>query len=305
MITPRAFNEIKVLDSIVVKSGPYLSILSERSFYATTAPTSLSVLFPQLVDEDDVDCDSLVNSFRSSSSSSSSSTHSMSIEFVEGPTFSHLVRENKLNSHLEKLLKALLKIHTNKEISLVINLDEQSTWLEQKVAKRFANFRAVYDEVAASTVVETTYAKLMNLLSDYHKNNHFRIVSVIHGDPVFTNVILDSKSNEIKLIDPRGLVGAKISTNGDLIYDLSKVYQSLLGYDFIIADFDNSDGHGSLAEHIEFFWEFVLSKYGGETIISDIKILTASHFFSIIPLHENTHHRTAFFAKCCQVLNDV
>lgn len=34
----------------------------------------------------------------------------------------------------------------------------------------------------------------------------------------------------------RGEVGNKLTLQGDLTYDLSKVYQSLLGYDYIILN---------------------------------------------------------------------
>lgn len=37
-------------------------------------------------------------------------------------------------------------------------------------------------------------------------------------------------------IDMRGSLGDIVCTEGDVNYDLSKVYQSLCGYDFIILD---------------------------------------------------------------------
>ena len=36
----------------------------------------------------------------------------------------------------------------------------------------------------------------------------------------------------------RGKLGDELSIYGDIYYDLSKVYQSLLGYDFIINDIE-------------------------------------------------------------------
>jgi hypothetical protein len=38
----------------------------------------------------------------------------------------------------------------------------------------------------------------------------------------------------IFLLDMRGELGNVMTLQGDLCYDLSKVYQSLLGYDYII-----------------------------------------------------------------------
>lgn len=45
------------------------------------------------------------------------------------------------------------------------------------------------------------------------------------------------KSNVV-FVDMRGLLGDLVCTTGDVHYDLSKVYQSLCGYDFIIMERD-------------------------------------------------------------------
>jgi hypothetical protein len=59
---------------------------------------------------------------------------------------------------------------------------------------------------------------------------------MIHGDPVFTNVF--KTKTDIKFIDMRGKLGDELSIYGDIYYDFSKIYQSLLGYDFIINDIE-------------------------------------------------------------------
>lgn len=46
------------------------------------------------------------------------------------------------------------------------------------------------------------------------------------------------QESEVVFIDMRGALGDLVSTEGDMNYDLSKVYQSLCGYDFIILDRD-------------------------------------------------------------------
>ena len=56
---------------------------------------------------------------------------------------------------------------------------------------------------------------------------------MIHGDPVFTNILIN-EYDEIKFIDMRGLVGDKLTIYGDWLYDWSKIYQSLIGYDHIL-----------------------------------------------------------------------
>lgn len=51
--------------------------------------------------------------------------------------------------------------------------------------------------------------------------------SIIHGDPTFSNTILN-KNNQILFLDPRGYYGKTI-LYGDVDYDWAKVYYSLIG----------------------------------------------------------------------------
>lgn len=61
---------------------------------------------------------------------------------------------------------------------------------------------------------------------------------ILHGDLCFSNILLDTRSDSIKLLDPRGLNSKnEISITGDLKYDLAKLMHSVVGmYDYIIAD---------------------------------------------------------------------
>ncbi|KGQ33310.1 hypothetical protein P375_03710 [Gallibacterium genomosp. 2] len=64
------------------------------------------------------------------------------------------------------------------------------------------------------------------------------IPSIVHGDLCFSNIMYDSRSNCIKVIDPRGLnFNQELSIYGNQTYDLAKLCHSFIGlYDFIIAD---------------------------------------------------------------------
>ncbi|EER46663.1 hypothetical protein AM305_11535, partial [Actinobacillus minor NM305] len=64
------------------------------------------------------------------------------------------------------------------------------------------------------------------------------IPAVGHGDLCFSNIMYDSRSHGIKVIDPRGLtVNQELTIYGNQTYDLAKLCHSFIGlYDFIIAD---------------------------------------------------------------------
>jgi hypothetical protein len=98
----------------------------------------------------------------------------------------------------------------------------------------------------------------------------------VHGDPVFTNILVN-KYNKIKFIDPRGCIGDVYTVYGDPMYDWAKVYQSLIGYDFILMNrpivIDN--------DNIRTF-----EKYFSDTELRNIKIICKSLIQSLIPLHQ-------------------
>ena len=130
------------------------------------------------------------------------------------------------------------------------------------------------------------YTRIERELSDYEQSGRYRPSSVIHGDPVFSNVLL-TKDGRIFLLDMRGELGSVLTLQGDLAYDLSKVYQSLLGYDFIILGQPLHERDAELLEELRHtFRAFVRENYP-EVLLSDVVKITASHFFGIVPLHVN------------------
>jgi hypothetical protein len=65
---------------------------------------------------------------------------------------------------------------------------------------------------------------------------------------------------------------------GDVYYDFAKIYQSILGYDFILNDVDFN------FEYLERIKNAFESKFKDEEL-RIIKNITASLFFTLIPLH--------------------
>lgn len=104
------------------------------------------------------------------------------------------------------------------------------------------------------------------------------------------------------------MIGGKCDVAGDRNYDYSKVLQSLYGYDYVISDNDSEEaGNKAYLEGLrDKFWDFLEEKgyLGGEEREEEImdakralKLLTASHFFAIVPLHQNRDHQMQFLAK--------
>ena len=93
------------------------------------------------------------------------------------------------------------------------------------------------------------YEKIATELESYAREKRFSYSHVIHGDPVFSNVLLND-DGAVFLLDMRGELGSTLTLQGDALYDLSKVYQSLLGYDYILLSQPLLERDGELLEEL-------------------------------------------------------
>jgi hypothetical protein len=130
----------------------------------------------------------------------------------------------------------------------------------------------------------------------------------MHGDLCFSNVLLDNRSNSIKIIDPRGsLVNNDLSVNnmGDYAYDVLKMGHSLIGnYDFIVTGF-----YDLKCDLNQYIFNFKLAKHVSDDLSSNfynnaeklglnksfIKSGIANLFLSMLPLHKESKERQLAF----------
>ena len=107
-------------------------------------------------------------------------------------------------------------------------------------------------------------------------------------------------------------------------YDLSKLYQSLCGYDLMLLDLWEPTGPGdpdedptraqshTLASLRDAFWAFVKANYGhgdGDSAAHaarcrDITLLTAAHYFTIVPLHETRPRQLMYLQQSRKLLRE-
>jgi capsule biosynthesis phosphatase len=242
-IKSRAFNHVEILNTMVIKSG---KIAGER-FYYNSIPDSLKDVFPSLLED---------------------TNEKLIIERIRGINFSHLYGEGALTEEMfTKLLKALGRLHKVKGPSG--NFTKANI---QKIVDRYESYD--YNRFVGH---KQTLNKIIEFLEKYEQKHS----TMIHGDPVFTNVLLD-KNDCIKLIDMRGMVGDTFTIYGDPIYDLAKVYQSLMGYDFILNGVTSKKVDNKLISALDIFAK---TEYGIN--IEDIKRYSAGLYFSLIPLHND------------------
>ncbi len=152
------------------------------------------------------------------------------MEKINGIPLSYLyINETYSIKLFEKLLNSLKEIHSIKKNNIIM-LDEYKYNYLLKIKKRFEN-KEIYNFKDADLIYKTLIEKLQDYIERIEKN----IVSVIHGDFWFSNILLTYK-DDYKFIDMKGLINNNKSISGDKVYDYAKILQSLIGFDAILYD---------------------------------------------------------------------
>jgi capsule biosynthesis phosphatase len=256
-IKPRDFNTIEIKKNTIIKSG---KIVGEKFWYQNV-PEEISNLFPKLID---------------------SGNRFIELERIKGVPLSYLYINGSLTEEIfRKFLSSLSKIHSvevSEKIDIYLNYKD-------KIYRR-------YDVQAYSEFKdhEFYYKKFVSFFKDY-EDKKLGMQTVIHGDPVFTNVIIDVDNN-VKMIDMRGLVGDNKTIYGDIYYDLAKVYQSIIGYDFILNSKRPNSTQIDLYKNI--FKDHVIQNYGLDKF-EIIKLICCSHLFSLLPLHSDQKKKQQYY----------
>ncbi len=248
----RSHNRIEISEKYITK---FSSSIDGEKFYYQNIPNQLTELFPKLIDV---------------------SENSITIEKIEGIPFSFLNVSNTITKKLlEKLLEKIEIIHSSKtKSSKDINIYDNYF---RKVESRISNFDFTNYEN-----FDIISKEILTFLKKYEEEKSGRI-GVIHGDPVFTNVLIDTNDN-IKLIDMRGKLGESLTIQGDIFYDYAKIYQSLIGYDHILLN--KQFNIKNAKENIKIFEDYIIYKFDIKTL-ENIKQITKSLLISLIPIHSN------------------
>ena len=254
-IEPRYFNTIENTNiDIIIKKGENLS---GEIYYYNNIPVEIKDLFPIFFNSENEN-----NIFR--------------IEKINGLTATELYLSELLSEdNLKHILNSIVRIqncnyNTNDEINIYNNY-------KNKIIERYNTYD--YSKFEDS---ENIYNDLIQNLNNYESNNT-GMKTIIHGDPVFTNIFINNYG-KIKFIDMRGKQGEILTICGDWLYDWAKIYQSLIGYDEILLSKKVSNTYKQ--KMIVYFEKYFINKYS-ENDFNNLKIITKSLLFSLIPLHDN------------------
>ena len=258
-LNTRYFNSITYHDDYIVKTSEDQKTLSGEIYWYKNKPDGLNRLFPKYIHSDG---------------------NSLIIEKIEGITFSYLYANECLTlDNFSMLLDNVSHIHNFLDVN-PSNRNQLYNNYSSKLKNRFESNNLIYNDFSD---VNKIFNVLFDGLKSYEEED-LAIPGIIHGDVVFSNVLLDIDNN-LKFIDMRGLLGDKASIYGDILYDYAKLYQSVIGYDFILNNMKIN--YDYIRPFIDLFERYILKKFDDKTLFN-IKLISNSLIFSMIPLHKNT-----------------
>ena len=283
--TERSFNVLKIKNSVVSKSGnDRRKIINEANWYEKV-PSFLKIYVPQYF-------------YKNNKCSS------YSIEYLNNQSLSDLFVFGRHSIGFWKLI--LDKLNNYLLSASSYNVKSKPTSIENLSLEK-TKLRLLQIKKQLKIDLDTEYFINNNKIDSI--NNMFAdcserilkqkpLYGFLHGDLCLSNILFDSRSSNIKLIDPRAEDSNKEFSNyGDINYDIAKLGHSFIGYyDFILAgqynlkrkknkiDFEifNNFERDEINNYI-FQYKF----FNGKSFIDFLPIIITL-FLSMIPLHNDS-----------------
>ena len=255
-IKPRDFNSLEINNfEVVTKKSDNLD---GEIFYYKNIPNKIKDLFPIFISSNNINTE-------------------YTIQKIEGITVSVLyVSQLLTKDNLYHIMNSINRLHSLKiPDEYNIDIDIYANYVK-KIKNRYQNY-----DYSSFPNSDKIYDKLIEKLTEY-QNINGGIKSIIHGDPVMTNILINNYE-KIKFIDMRGKIDNQLALIGDSLYDWGKLYQSILGYDHILLDKEIDIEYQDEIKNV--FNDYIINLYSKK--LDDIKLITNSLLFSLIPLHNN------------------
>ena len=204
-------------------------------------------------------------------------------------------KNDYLNFHLGKTLK---------------REDDNEKWIKENDLAYLLNDGVVINGQPCYSF-RSLLPKVQSAVENLFNENDF---CVMHGDFCFNNILFDSYSGTVRLIDPRGSFGDNLpGIYGDMKYDLAKLlHSSVYNYDYIVNDLFRIDANANSLNYLfnirpnhELLTTLsydLVKKLGFQP--EQINILVGLLFISMCPLHSDSLRRqTLMYAHGLYLLN--
>lgn len=207
------FNSIERVRGLMHKHGPIASMAGEEFFYRVVQTSPVARYFA-----------------RYHGSSSDATTISLQLEYIQGCTHYELLRSGLLTrTHVSALMDAMDAVHVCVGIPVTTTHNAVYDNYVTKLRLRISDAeRYPYSDVSAVVDALGAYLRL------YVDSPRFAVVPIVHGDPWFSNTMIESATSRVVFLDMKGDIAGTLTTNGDALTDFGKLYQSLLGFDGLL-----------------------------------------------------------------------
>lgn len=278
--TARGHNSIRIEDGIVYKKSSRHEY--EIKWYKDVAklPIEVNALIPKFYGETEF-------------------LSEYAIEFCSGNTLQDLVLYHNINRQdvwdniINSVLDKINKMHSFKDQHRLLGDGDR----KRTAYMMFSNFCDRYISLRSDNIIDTTEHYILHdfLQESYDMllQSYVTTSDVIHGDLHFGNIIFDATCNKTKLVDPRGSWGSgTLHTEGNALYDLAKLYQSVIGkYCHISTDTFPSDDENIIYDMIEQSIDNNLLQWYAPSDVIIAKRYAICLLASAIPLHSDNEKR--------------
>jgi hypothetical protein len=230
--TQRHFNQLRVADGVVTKSGAdSAKILAEASWFEQAPPRVKPFLAPYICRTDDAD---------------GSGACGYQLEYLHLATLNELYVFGRLPERVWHRIFRACDAYLQTAGSLpAAPLDPdltRQTYLDKTLQRLDTHAALAGIDLDAPWTLNEHAAPSLRAIAQEAGEALLAAAPVpafLHGDFCFSNILFDFRAGRVKMVDPRGTDAlGRPSRFGDLRYDLGKLAHSVLGlYDFIIAGF--------------------------------------------------------------------
>lgn len=230
---------------------------------------------------------------------------SYSIEYIYNPILSDIFVFGKLTN--EDFVNILLSI--KKVIIDIRSMGQNISYCHQEIDSKFLISKLLERKDTIIEIVRkldcdvTFITKLIQENIDYFTIHELEY-GIIHGDLCFSNIIFNFTSFQPVFIDPRGYTSRQegFSLYGPLNYDIYKLAHSfVLGYDFVIADYENHSFFN--IDAIEYRFRTFCEIF--EITETELKIGLKHLFITMLPLHCDSRKRQLGFIKILNLIEKL
>ena len=319
-ISSRFFNNIifKEANNAILKSSTDIQKITGEYFFYKNLSNKLKSFFPNIYSDEIKD----------------EKINNIEMEFIPYPNLAEIFLFKNIgpNSWI-RIINSLNKVYKSFYIEEIHKIENNASWLySEKLLYRLKNAinyiensnncnlkKLLKEGISVNNLFHTgnlykNVLSLSNFLKGY-ENNLKQYIG--HGDLCFNNILVDQVSGCIKLIDPKAYWDKQRNIIGlmDPNYDLAKLTHSYRYlYDSIVNKLYSINIRNN---NVELFIyapsEYDLVNKLFENVLIKNKIddnllrkLTASLFFSMLPLHSEDEERFLCFAIMgCIVFNEI